>query len=493
VARQAVFVPERPVEFPQGAVLTFRLQQNHGGDNSDDNQNHNLGRWRISVTRATNVVADPVPAAVREILALPRERRSPAQVAAVFGYWRTVVAEFRQTNERIEGLWRQWPEGTPTLTLLPRRNEGPGDEPRPTHLLKRGDWLKPGDAVDAGVPAFLHPLPEGADSSRLTFARWLVDRRSPTTARAVVNRVWQQYFGTGLVETPEDLGTQAPAPSHPELLDWLAVELMEPTVVVPGEERAPAPWSLKHLHRLIVNSATYRQSARATPELLARDRYNRWLARGARYRVEAEVVRDVALSVSGLLNPRIGGPPVNPPAPSFLFLPPASYGPKVWNEETGPERYRRGLYTFRYRSVPYPVLQNFDAPNGDFSCVRRVRSNTPLQALTSLNEVLFMEAAQALARRTLESGGATDAARIEHAFRRVLSRPPTEGERRELLEFLERQRRRLAEGWVNPQELASGRSGVPAALPSGVTPTQLAAYTAVSRALLNLDEAITRE
>ncbi|MBL9137733.1 MAG: PSD1 domain-containing protein [Verrucomicrobiales bacterium] len=493
VARQAVFIPEKPIEFPSGAILTFALQQNHGGDNSDDNQNHNLGRWRISATGSTNAMADKVPAGVRTILSIPRERRTPTQVAAVFSYWRTTVTEFREVNDRIEALWREWPDGSPTLTLAERRGAGPGDESRSTHILRRGDWLKPSDEVQAEVPAFLHAFPAGAPRNRLGLARWLADRASPTTARALVNRVWQQYFGTGLVETPEDLGVQAPPPSHPELLDWLAVEFMEPTQTLPGEPQA-TPWSLKHLHRLILHSATYRQTSRVTPELLSRDPYNRLLARGARLRVEAEVVRDTALAASGLLNPTIGGPPANPPAPAFLFQPPASYGPKVWNEETGPGRYRRALYTFRYRSVPYPVLQNFDAPNGDFSCVRRGRSNTPLQALTSLNEVLFMEAAQALARRMLELGESTpDQKRIAHGFRRVVGREPTDTELGQLNGFLERQRRRVEEGWISPQELAFGKPGIPGELPKGATPTLLAAYTALSRALLNLDETITKE
>jgi hypothetical protein len=491
VARQAVFVPERPLNFPGGVRLIFGLQQNHGGDNSDDNQNHNLGRWRISVTSSTNAVADPVPLAVREILSIPSARRTPLQTATVFAYWRTMVPEFREVNDRIEELWRRWPEGSPTLTLVQREGRMAGDEARSTHLLRRGDWLKPGAEVSAGVPAFLHPLEAKGEPSRLAFARWLVDRRSPTTARAVVNRIWQQYFGIGLVETPEDLGTQAPKASHPELLDWLAVELMEPTFQTGGE--AEVPWSLKRMHRLILGSATYRQASRVTPELLTKDPYNRWLARGPRLRVEAEVVRDTALAVSGLLNRTVGGPPVNPPAPDFLFRPPASYGPKVWNEDTGPGRYRRGLYTFRFRSVPYPVLQAFDAPNGDFSCVRRGRSNTPMQALASLNEVLFMEAAQALARRVLETAATTDSERVDLAFRRVLSRRPTEAERRELLGLLERQRRRIADGWVNPQELATGKPGVPKDLPAGATPTQWAAYTALGRVLLNLDETIVRE
>ncbi|MCI0533751.1 MAG: PSD1 and planctomycete cytochrome C domain-containing protein [Verrucomicrobiales bacterium] len=498
--RKAVFVPDKPLQFTNGVVLNFNLQQNHGGDNSDDNQNHNLGRFRISATSSTNAVADPLPAGVREILKVPREQRTPTQVATVFSYWRTTVPEFKEVNDKIEALWKQWPEGAPTLTLLARTERGPGDERRPTHMFKRGDWLKPGKEVAFGVPSFLHPLPPKADDSRLTFAKWLTDGRSPTTARVLVNRVWQTYFGTGLVDTPEDFGLRAPPPSHPELLDWLAVEFMHPQAADGESElRTPnsnlqtsRPWSLKHLHRLIVNSATYRQSSRVTPELYEKDQFNRLLARGPRFRVEGEIVRDIALAASGLLNPKLGGPSLMPPAPSFLFQPPASYGPKVWNEETGPDRYRRGIYTFRFRSVPYPVLQAFDAPNGDFSCVRRARSNTPLQALTSLNEVLFMECAQALAARSFEHA-ATDEERIRYAFRRCVGRQPESDELGELLDLLHKQKAHLAEGWVSVAELATGKNEPLKNLPKGVTPTQLAAHTVVSRALLNLDETITKE
>jgi len=478
--RKAVFIPETPLNFPDGVVLDFALMQNHGGDNSDDNQTHNLGRFRFSVCADTNAVADPLPANVREVLKVPRGQRSPAQVAAVSSFWRTTVPEFKGVDEKIEALWKQWPEGAPTSVLLARGGKASGDEMRPTRVLKRGDWLKPGNEVGPGVPAFLHPLPEGADGSRLTFAKWLVDKRSPTTARVFVNRMWQAYFGTGLVETPEDFGLQSPPPSHPELLDWLACEFMD------------RGWSIKAMHRLIVGSETYRQSSRVTPGLYAKDRYNRLLARGPRFRVEGEIVRDVSLAASGLLNPVLGGPSVQPPAPAFLFQPPASYGPKAWEEAQGADRYRRGIYTFRYRSVPYPFLTAFDAPNGDFSCVRRARSNTPLQALMTLNETLAMECAQGLAAKTLAEGGKTDDERITYAFRRVLSRPPTASERSELKGLLVRQTRRIAEGWVNPFDLGTGKNVLPA-VPAGSTPTQLAAYTAVSRVLLNLDEAITKE
>ena len=474
--RVAVFQCDQPAGLAGGTVWDIRVVQRHGGPINDAHMNYNLGRFRISVTtNAGPIIADSVPKRVRDILAIPREKRSPHQISAVFSYWRTLQSEFAETNEKIEKLWAQWPEGETQLTLMAR------DEPRETRLLKRGDFLKPGNPVQAGTPAFLHPLPSNADSSRLTFAQWLMDKNSPTTARSFVNRVWQSYFGTGLLEASEDFGTRAELPSHPQLLDWLATEFMD------------SNWSIKKLHRLIVNSATYRQSSLVTPELYARDPFNRLLARGPRFRVEGEIVRDIALASSGLLNPELGGHSVFPPAPEFLFLPPVSYGPKDWPVSTDSDRYRRSLYIFRFRSVPYPLLQTFDAPNGDFSCVRRGRSNTPLQALVSLNETTFMECAQALARKTLAEGGKSDADKINFAFRRAISRPPTDSERKELLALLEKQKEYISEGWVNATELGTGKSVAPEELPPGATPTQLAAYTVVSRVLLNLDETITKE
>ncbi len=487
-SRKAVFVAEKPVSFPKGAIFEFELHQEHGGWNSDDLQTHNLGRFRLSVSSSTNAVADPLPAAVREIvMKTPAEGRSPAQNGAVFSYWRTTQTNFAEVNTRIEALWKQWPEGAPALVFAARQGQGPGESRMTTRLLRRGDWLKPDREVTHGTPAFLHSLPVGADDSRLTLARWLVDPRSPTTARVAVNRLWQQYFGVGLVESVEDLGMQSPPASNRELLDWLAVEFMQPSQ--PGV----APWSVKHLHRLIVSSAVYRQSSRVSPVLLERDPNNRLLARGPRFRVEGEIVRDIALSVSGLMNPTLGGRAVYPPAPEFLFQPPASYGPKTWRVETGSDRYRRSLYTFRFRSIPNPVLQAFDAPNGDAACVRRLRSNTPLQALTSLNEPQFVEAAQALARKSINEGGKTDDQRIAFAFRHVLSRLPQAEELKALRRLLNQQRARIAEGWLNAAEMAVGKSEAVTGLPPGVTPATLAAHTAVARALLNLDETITKE
>lgn len=474
--RNAVFVAEKPFGFPGGTILNVSLKQNHGGWNSDDHMNNNLGRFRVSATTTADPVADPLPAAVREIVSIPRTQRTPEQQQAVTSFWRTMVPEFQATNEQIEGLWKQWPNGATALVLAQR------ETPRDTRLLQRGDFLKPDKPVKPGVPAFLHkPADDQSPQSRLTFARWVTDRRSPTTARVMVNRVWQEYFGTGLVTSSEDLGTQSDPPSHPQLLDWLAVEFMD------------NGWHLKALHKLIVTSATYRQSSQITEELYAKDQFNRWLARAPRLRVEGEIVRDIALSTSGLLNPKIGGPSIYAPAPGFLFVPPTSYGPFTWTEETGPDRYRRALYTFRRRSTPYPVLQNFDAPNGDFSCVRRTRSNTPLQALTTLNETMFMECARALASATVKEGGADDASRLTYAFRRCLSRTPNQVEQQALLGLLAKQQTRFTAGGQDPWQLAANDPAKPPVLPEGVTPGQLAAWTVVSRVLLNLDETLTKE
>ena len=220
--RVAVFVPEKPVELPDGGTLHFSLKQNHGGWNSDDNMNNNLGRFRLSVTADAKPDADPLPPVVAAALAVPAAKRSPAQAQTVFAHWRTTVPAFAEANEKIEALWKQWPEGATSLIAEKR------DEPRETAILKRGSFLKPGAKVEAGVPQFLHALPKDADTSRLTLARWLVDKKSPTTSRAIVNRVWQAYFGNGLTTSPEEFGTQGEKPTHPELLDWLAVEFMHP-------------------------------------------------------------------------------------------------------------------------------------------------------------------------------------------------------------------------------------------------------------------------
>ncbi|MEZ6043223.1 MAG: PSD1 and planctomycete cytochrome C domain-containing protein [Planctomycetaceae bacterium] len=426
VPRNAVFVPERPLESEHGFRVTFRLVQMHGGWNSDDNQNNNLGRFRLSVADHEDPQADLIPATVREIAKQSIDQWTRQQHRDVFSTWRLQQAELQDLNSSIESLWQKHPQGTTQLVLQQKA------KPRDTYLLTRGDFLKPADQVFPGVPKWLNDQPVDG-SSRLTFARWIANRDSPTTARAIVNRIWQEYFGTGIVQTTEDLGTQGEFPVHPELLDWLAVELMD------------HGWSLKHIHRLIVSSSTYQQSSRVSPELYARDPDNRLLARGPRVRVSGEIVRDIALSASGLLNRRIGGPGVYPPAPDFLFQPPASYGPKTWNLETGEDRYRRAIYTFRFRSVPYPVLENFDTPRGDTACVRRNRSNTPLQALTTLNEELFVDCARSLAlnavldcanRQMQHTADSSEFTRVVHTMmQRCLARNPSDAESSALRSF----------------------------------------------------------
>jgi mono/diheme cytochrome c family protein len=484
VPRKAVFLLKQPLAAPSGMRLRFKLTQYHGGWNSDDNENNNLGRFRFSITSADHAAADPLPADVRAIVKIPPSKRTPEQAQHIFSYWRTTVPEWQEENRRIEALWQSHPRPTTQLALLERT------KPRETHRLERGNFLAPAERVTPGVPAFLNPLADDGSSaksppSRLDFAKWLVDRRSPTTARTIVNRIWQAYFGIGLVATSDDFGTQGEPPSHPELLDWLAVDLMD------------HGWDLKHLHRLIVSSSTYRQSSMVTPELLARDPANRLLARGPRYRVDAEIVRDIALSASGLLNEKVGGPSVHPPAPQFLFNPPASFGPKTWNVDAGPDRYRRALYTFRFRSVPYPELQNFDAPIGEVACARRARSNTPLQALTTLNEPVFVECARALAMRMIADGGNNDDQRIAYVVRRCLSREPQLAEVQVLREFLEEQKQQFSIAGADPWSLLvddeKSKEKVQAKFPSSTSPGELAAWTALARVVLNLDETITKE
>jgi hypothetical protein len=494
--RTAVFVFDKPLEVPDGAKVTVRLTQNHGGWNSDDNQTNNLGRFRVSFTDAKEPKGDTLPQWVKE----PTDKRSEADDAAVFAVWRTTLPEWKDANAKIEDLWKQHPKGASQLILKEM------DSPRATHLLKRGDFLKPAEQVTAGVPAFLHPMPKDAPANRLGFAQWLTAKDSPTTARAFVNRVWQAYFGTGLVGTPEDFGVQADAPTHPELLDWLACEFMEPTMVASGGRQPPdsglkkqgadtprSPWSVKHLHRLIVTSATYRQSSKLTPELKEKDPNNKLLARGPRLRVDAEVVRDIALSVSGLLSPEVGGPPVYPPIPAFMLVPPTSYGPKAWPESIGADRYRRSVYVFKFRSLPYPALQAFDAPTGDFACVKRARSNSPVQALTGLNEPIFLEAAQALGLRMLTEGGKTDTERMAYGFKLCVGRTPTSEEASILLGLFARQAERFADPKADPWVVAVRSADDAKKLPNNATPAQLASWVAVARVMLNLDETISKE
>jgi hypothetical protein len=406
----------------------------------------------------------------------PVEQRTEVQQSAVFAAWRKSIPDLKPLNDEIETLQKSVPEGMTTVLHLAERM---AQDPRHTYRLDRGEWDQPKELIEPHVPAAFHAFPEGAPPNRLGFAQWLVDKRSPLTARVAVNHVWQAIFGRGLVETSEDFGTRAPLPEYRELLDWLAVDLME------------HGWSRRHLIRMILNSRTYQQASVETPQLRERDPMNQLLARGARYRADAEIVRDIALSVSGLLSLKAGGPGVIPPVPQNVLDYNYTY-PGYWTAATGEDRYRRAVYVFRKRSMPDPVLSSLDAPNGDFSCPRRVRSNTPLAALTGLNETIFVEAARGLGLRIVREGGVDDVARARYGFLLCTSREPTELELKEILAALKSRRQRLADGWLNPRDIMTGDPAKLPELPENVTPQDAAAWTLLSRVLLNLDETITK-
>lgn len=362
-----------------------------------------------------------------------------------------------------------------TAPQLPQAQTLALGKQRKTHVMIRGDFLRKGVEVQASMPAVLSAAPVAPGSpDRLRLAKWIASPENPLTSRVLVNNVWQKYFGRGLVPTLDDFGTQGERPSHPELLDWLAVEFQR-------------TWDVKALHRLIVTSATYRQSSALRPELLQRDPLNVLLARQNRLRLDAELVRDQALAASGLLTRTVGGPSVRPPQPPGVSE--LTYaGSARWVESQGPDRYRRGLYIWFQRTSPYPLLMTFDAPDGNVACVRRERTNTPLQALTILNDAVFVECAQALGKRLLdETPKAAPSERIAHAFRLVFGRAPSTAEQTRLVRLHETLYALCA---AQPREaeklLGNYRvQGVPAA--------EAAAWMALARTVLNLDEAIVRE
>ena len=344
-------------------------------------------------------------------------------------------------------------------------------EHRSTRLFVRGDFRTPGDPISPGTPAVLHRFDGPSNPTRLDLARWLVSPDNPLVARATVNRFWVELFGHGLVTTPEDFGLKGDRPTHPELLDWLAVEFVE------------NGWSTKQLLRTIVLSATYRQASKVTPELLATDDQNVLYARGPRFRMNAEMVRDNALSVAGVLSPKLGGPPVRPPQPAGLWT---KVGGEKYDYRVSPgtEQYRRGLYVVWKRSAPYPSFVTFDANNRMTCRVKRPRTNTPLQALTLLNDPVYVEAALAFAARIItDRPGLSTTDRIEYAFRCAVARPPTPDELRILTQLLEAQR----ENPAGAEELVGKFPR-----PQGITAAELAAWYAVATAILNLDETITK-
>ncbi len=409
------------------------------------------------------------------ILKTPAGQRSDAQQAELTRHFLSVAEELKPSRERLAAVKKQLAEMKPAATV-PILRELPAERKRKTNVQYRGNFLDPGPEVEPGVPAALHPLPAGASADRLGLARWLVDDNNPLTARVVVNRYWEQLFGIGIVRTSEEFGSQGELPTHPELLDWLATELVQ-------EE-----WDLKYLVKLLVTSAAYRQTSRVTPELQDRDPDNVLLARGPRFRLTSEVIRDQALAVSGLLSRKMYGPPVKPPQPSLGLS--AAFGSGIdWKTSEGEDRYRRALYTTWRRSSPYPSLAAFDAPNREVCTLRRDRSNTPLQALVTLNDPVYIEAAQSLARRMAAAEGAADD-KVRFGFRSCVARPPSDAELARLVKLYEAARQRFGQAQDQGRQFATDPLGPP---PDGAEISGLAAWTMVGNVLLNLDEMLMRK
>jgi hypothetical protein len=475
----AVVQFQKPLDLPAGTKLKVILIMNHGGS---DNGRHStqLGCCRVSLTQSPDPRAQPVDYAAVLAMRVAPEKRSVKQSNAIFSAWLKTLsdAESRKIQDEIAGTWKQHPIGQTSVLHLAEREP---THTRITKLLDRGEWNKPKQAVQRHIPALLHPLEKAGNApTRLDFARWLVSKRSPLAARVEVNRVWQAMFGAGLVETAEDFGTRTALPEYLELLDWLAVDFME------------HGWSHRHLIETIITSETYQQSAAVTPLLQERDPRNRLLARSPRFRLDAEVLRDNTLSIAGLIHLKeVGGASIFPPVPQsvldFNYV-----KPTYWIPPEVPERYRRALYLVRKRSMPDPVMTSFDAPNADIACARRPRSNTPLSALITLNETTFVEAAQALALRVWKEGGKEDAARIDYAYLLCTARHAKAAEVQEVQKMLAMQRERLRRGELRAGSIAFSRFTKVDDLPADATPNDLAAWTLVSRVLLNLDETLCR-
>lgn len=424
-----------------------------------------LGRFRISVTtQPGEIIARDLPVEVEDLLRIPDGQLSAAQRQSLLDAFLLTLPELSKGHEEIDQLRR--PPSHPITLVVQER---PAGNVRPTFLHKRGEYLQPTERIEPAVLSAVAPFPGDQPRTRLGFARWLVSTNNPLTARVTVNRQWQAFFARGLVRTTEDFGIQGETPSHPELLDWLAVEFMQ------------QGWSMKRLHKLIAMSATYRQSSRVSPEVAARDSENRLLARGPQVRLEAEIIRDAALRASGLLSAKMGGPGVYPPQPAGVTE--VAYGSPGWTASTGEDRHRRSIYTFAKRTAPFAMFNTFDAPTGESCVARRDVSNTPLQALTLLNDVFFVEVSQALGNGLATLPG-SDRERIVHGFRRCLVRPPTEEEIGLLTRFLQTQRQRFASNELDPKPVAGEGTG---------DPTERAAWTSLARALLNTDEMITKD
>jgi hypothetical protein len=463
---QLTLMLSEPLQLQPGArwQLTIEQLSPHAG--------HTLGSFRLEATgdpRAEQFAR--LPQQLLAITRIPAAERTAEQAQQLQQYFlrevSALLAPVRQRRSEVQ----QALNNLKPATSVPIFRELPAGQRRTTRIQHRGNFLDLGDEVSPGVPAEFHPLPEGAAPDRLGLARWLVDPQNPLTARVIANRYWENLFERGLVATSEEFGSQGDLPSHPELLDWLATELIA------------LRWNTKEFLKLLVLSAAYRQQSTVTPQLLEHDPENALLARGPRVRLTAEMIRDQALAVSGLLSCKMYGEPVRPFQPNLGLS--AAFGSGIdWQQSAGEDRYRRGIYTTWRRSNPYPSMVAFDAPNREVCTVRRGRTNTPLQALVTLNDPVYIEAAQALARRIM-NGASDDEARLRYAVLLCLARPVREAELEALLQLRERAARHLA---GKPQEALQLATNPLGPLPEGADPVEYASWTAVANVLLNLDE-----
>lgn len=467
----AMFVAASPFGFEGGTELQFRLRHEAGFST------HGVGRPRLSITGDAPQLLQlhGTPADIRQITSKARSQRTDNEQTQLREYFLTHHSPKRELLQRIAEIEKQKMAAIPETMIM---QDMP--QPRATYLLDRGQYNEPRDQVSPNVPTIFSPMPKTTAKNRLGFAEWLVAPGHPLTARVAVNRYWQRLFGLGLVKTSEDFGVQGELPSHPELLDWLALEFIR------------SGWDIKQMQRLIVNSATYRQTSHVGPAAYQKDPENRLLARGPRMRLSAEEIRDASLANSGLIVEQLGGKSVYPYQPKGLWLElnnRPNYS-KEYPQGSGDDLYRRSLYTFWKRTVPSPMLKTLDAPEREFCTTRRSRTNTPLQALLLLNGTQFVEAARKLAERMLTEGGPTIEDQIKYGFRLVTSRFPSDAE---LALFREAFETDL--NYYNHDKAAALRllQVGDSAFETKLNPAKLAAFTSLTRVFLNLDEAITKE
>ncbi len=491
---------------PHEAIFELTQPRTHDGkqtitvtlDFQSSFARHQVGRFRLSVTsaKAPHALQKP-PTKILEVVAVASAERSDQQKLELRTFYRSNLSPVaKQISDELAKLRQSIAELEKKIASTMVMQEMP--TPRDTFMLVRGQYDKKGEKVTAGVPDVLSPMPEGATPDRLGLAQWLTSPAHPLTSRVIVNRYWQMYFGTGLVKTAEDFGSQGEWPSHPELLDWLAAEFMwggqqgDPPSAI-GRQPA-AGWSVKHIQRLIVTSATYRQSSAVTPELFGRDPENRLIARGPRLRLAAEFIRDQALAVSGLMNGEIGGHSVSPYQPPGLWEELMSrqdgknWSAQEYDQSHGKDLYRRTMYTFWKRTCPPPTLATFDAPDRETCTVRRARTNTPLQALILMNDPTYVEAARKLAERLLIEARSTDE-RIVLAFRLATGRMPRPNELAVLRQMLAEQ---IAVYRRDPQAAARLLAVGEYPRRESLDPTEVAAWAMIANVVLNLDETVTK-